>query len=470
MKKTFSKLFLSFVLASNLIYTTACTLNPSYPMSPEEKTITNNDETDLKFTDVSSEKLAQFNSYISRGMSGASTTAGNTSSIYPSASLAPSVAPSASSYPIPQASSSSSGDSSNSSSGSSYPSSSSSSGYSSSYPSSYYTSAPYYPVPMPTYSAYPMPNSYFYGNFEEYIVTSSQEAKSKGAIGSYLDITKKIVNPILSKLGKDARLISGFGLTDGKGVTQKTDIYPSSIPSTSPSTYSSPSPYYYQPYYNWQFTYVSSSKKEVYSILISSNETLVLKQVWGLKQISTSNIKIDSTDAIKIVKKAVENKNDLRMPAPMPTYRPYYDDPMTEEIYSFQDYFEVSNNLEQYENKVFWNINFSIPYDRQITTGDNGESYSYSSGIATINANTGEIVYLQRITKYKYKYDPCLYPTSAPYPCPTSTPTSYMPPDAITTSASPDVYISPSPEPYISTGPSVVPSTNSTGEIPEKST
>lgn len=433
MKKTFSKLFISFILASNIIYSYGCSTNSLSQISPDGN-IESTEASDIEFKDISSEKIAQFNEYISRGMKGNIAQSGSIST-YPSAepSLMPSVAPSAmaSAMPTPQASASasySSGDSSNSSPDiEARPSIS----YS---PTPYYSSYPTYnyPYPIPTYSSYPSPTSFFYGNFEDYVVVSSQEAKKSGAVGSYLEIVNKTINPIISKLSKDARLISGFGITDGKGVTKTSKPIPSAIPTPSSTAYpmQTPEPYHYEPFYNWQFTYISSSKKEVYSILVSSSETLILKQKWGLRQISTSNIKIDSTEAVKIVKKVVEDKDSRYAPTPMPTYVPIpypysYDD--WEFVYSFDDYLEVTNTLEQIEGKVFWYINFSIPYDRQITTSDNGEMYWYTSGRATVNANTGELVYLERITRYKTSPIPTVSPY--PYYSPTATPYPSAPND-----------------------------------------
>ncbi len=430
MYKNKQKIIICFILASNIVSFFGCTNLPTAPAPGLEQQNKDSNTENLQFSKVSSEKTAELNSFVARGL--IQNQAGNQSQ---QASSQVGAAPSG--IPMPSASA--------------YPSTSPTSGDNLS--AGGYTGPSYYASPSAYSAYYPtpyytgMPTPYFgsSASFEEYEMIDFEEARKKGQTGSYLSIVKNIINPIINSLSADARLISIYGNTDHTGNTVKStplptyspgnnnDIRPSetpvasAIPSYSPTYAPSSS---YEPY-QWQFTYASSLKKEVYSILVSSVETLILRQKWGLKNLQNDQIKIDSTEAIQIVEKAVKDKN--YGPTPYPS--PLYSDNGFQYIYEIPKEANLSYYLTNEKSGLVWNISFSYYNPAEY-------NYYYNAGFARVNAKTGEIISVDRMSKYKsYPY---YYPTSSPsyYP-------SYSPTDA--GSATP--YVTPSPTPSTSASP-----------------
>lgn len=430
------KLISSLALATSFFILTACSAVPVGQVNPNTGTqVKDNNTGEIKFSKVPAERLNQLNNYVARGL-----TPNSSPGITPN--LSPSSAPMATGIPSAAATST--------------PALTSPTGIPGSAASdvsdptpgptdhdtpsiNYPTAAPYYP-PTPYYSSLPYPNFGSAGSFEEYTVIDFEEAHKDGFTGSYLSTLKSVINPIINSLATDARLISTYGNTDGKGKT----IQPSATPPTPLTPYPTgvpylpptPGPYYYSDYnpYQWQFTFASSAKKEIYSVLVSASETLILRQKWGLRDLSPQNIKIDSTEAIEIVKKAVQDRNKPEpQQTPYPAYMTpgsYPPDSSVEEIYDIPENAVINYNLEKDKSTLEWNINFSYYNYQEANT-------SYSSGYATVNAITGEIIYFHRIFKYKYNPSPTggyYYPTSNPYPY--GTPTPY---ESSTATSSPEI-------------------------------
>lgn len=259
------------------------------------------------------------------------------------------------------------------------------------------------------------------GNFEQYVVTDYQEAKKEGFSGTYLAALDKVVKPLVSTLASDSKLVNTSGSTDENGMNKSINNQ-QQVPEYSP--------------YQWQFTYTSTSKKEVYNIYISEKETLVLKQTWGILNMNTQNIKIDSNTAINTIKEAVKNK-DFQLPDNQFIYygsdaEPVYELPAKTVWYFY---------LEMDKGDLVWNINFSVPYDLPVPTpvdkplptvevtsapvagGDSNTGVStpvtpstaiyYSGGYARINAATGKIITFNRPVKYGKTYPERIVPPVA---------------------------------------------------------
>lgn len=267
--------------------------------------------------------------------------------------------------------------------------------------------------------------SYFpaIGPFEEYTVIDFEEARTAGFSGTYLDTLNKIVKPVIVGLGNDARMTNSNGSSDANGVNK------SEQNSTAPEISINPS--YYQQY-QWQFTYVSSSKKEVYSIFVSTKETLVLKQKWGIKDLSPDDIKIDSSKAIQIMTDSIKDKNFKS-----PDNQPVYTDQNSEILYEIPKNTSWYLYLEKEKGKLIWNINMNVNVynypvpmplaetkDTSVSSGGGAVAvappmpeYWYSGGYARIDAASGEILSLSRPMRYKNNY---IYPSPAYSPVPSS--------------------------------------------------
>ena len=248
--------------------------------------------------------------------------------------------------------------------------------------------------------------SYFpgIGPFEEYTVIDFEEAKTAGFSGTYLDVLNKIVKPVVKGLGNDSRMVSSNGSSDTSGINKANDT----IAGTAEIM---PYPNPYQQY-QWQFTYVSSAKKEVYSIFVSSAETLVLRQKWGIKDLTPDEIKIDSNAAIKTVTTAILNKSFVS-----PDNQPNYASPESETLYEIPANSSWYLYLEKEKGKLIWNINMNVnynyltvptpAYDPSSTTKPAMPAqpeYWYSGGYARVDAATGAILSLVRPTRYKNTY------------------------------------------------------------------
>ena len=138
---------------------------------------------------------------------------------------------------------------------------------------------------------------------------------------------------------------------------------------------------------------------------------MILKQKWGLKDLSPKSMKVDSSQARDIIEKAIKDKNQF-------TSYPYYYGGNSEAIYEIPEDASLSYNLSQDEKgNLVWDIN--ILSNSYIPNG------YYSSGYARVNAVTGEVLSLQRMYKVIYDYSsPSPYSTYTPSPYVTATPTA----------------------------------------------
>lgn len=262
--------------------------------------------------------------------------------------------------------------------------------------------------------------SYFpaLGPFEEYTVTDFEEARTAGFSGTYIDTLNKIVKPIVQGLGNDARMTNSNGTSDANGLNKSDEPVTQSGVTNGGSAIAVPYPTYQQ--YQWQFTYVSSAKKEVYSIFVSTKETLVLKQKWGIKDLSPDDIKIDSSQAIKIVTDAVMNKSFTS-----PDSQQQYVSPGSETLYEIPKDTSWYLYLEKEKGRLIWNINMNIRYDYPVIAYDavagnetkpaiapQAPEFWYSGGYARIDAASGNIITLTRPMKYRNVNPPM--PVAAP--------------------------------------------------------
>ena len=259
--------------------------------------------------------------------------------------------------------------------------------------------------------------SYFpgVGPFEEYTVTDFDEARTTGFSGTYIEALNKIVKPVIKGLGNDARMTSSNGSSDANGINKSDDVQNNNN-SGKPEIMPYPINSNYQQY-QWQFTYVSSSKKEVYSIFVSTRETLVLKQKWGIKDLSPDDIKIDSNSAIKLISEAIVNRNSISSP---PDSQPQYTSPGNETLYEIPKNTSWYLYLEKEKGKLIWNINMNIMnyaqpmplYDTGTTNAGSAMTkpdlapiqqpeFWYSGGYARIDAANGNILTLVRPSRYK---------------------------------------------------------------------
>lgn len=363
------------ILLCLFAYSCSTPLIESQNTNSKTNTINSTLKKNIVFTKITSEELESLNNYIRMGMS-------NASGAY--------IQPFPTSTPVLSLPTTLSTDS-----GSNY---NQPPTYTTFPPTSSPTSYPnYQPIPYPTYIPTPYPVGTYFGspetnNFDEYILYEFEKAKIEGYKGSYLTVVNDLINPILAGLADDTRLISASGSTDKTGINQNNPLpgvtpTPGSIINNDNTVSYITVPKTYQ----WQFTYTSSSKKEVYSILVNSNETLVLRQKWKLRGYNSSDIKIDSTKAIEITEQAIMNRN---FPSSI-EYSPYE----ATYLYEIPEKANISYNLSENENhELVWYIIISHP--------DYNQSYAYSEGYSTVNAKTGELISLKRMAKVSRFQDP----------------------------------------------------------------
>lgn len=386
------------LLVSTSIFVTGCqqnlASNPATQTQNGQTTTTNNvDVNGFKFTKVSQTDLAKYNSMVSQNAQ--ATQNKSESAIAPSAGSTSS-ASSPAAAPAPMAAVSSSG---------------------------------IVASDMAKGGAFPMSYFPYSGAFEEYTVVDFEEAKSAGFVGSYSDIVTKVIKPVIKTLASDARMTYVNGNLDSNGMNKN---------ETQPTASINPNYYYNQ--YQWTFTFVSSANKEVYNFYISSESTLILKQKWGLKDLSYDNVKVDSSQAIKIVTDAIKDKTVATTNQDIS-----YAGSNTEFIYDLPKNTNWYLYLEKEKDALIWNINLNINYNYPIypvmpmydtatssssgvsegSTGSSGGSaptvmptapaeYWYSGSYARIDATTGKILQFTRPTRTKAEP----YPVYTAYPVP----------------------------------------------------
>lgn len=382
MLKRIFKVSLALSLTASIL--SACTNGVSGvavdPVNTDSNTVVSTELGDLKFTKVAESKIAEYNSLLSKGQTGGAVAQNESAT----PTMAPSVAMDSA------VSSRAAGVVSSDAKMAAYP-------------------MMYFPNPGP---------------FEEYTVVDFEESKLKGFTGTYLKTMSQIVRPLVLKLASDARMVNSSGSTDQEGKTIE-----------NPNTNSNSNGVEIYPVYNqyqWSFTFVSVSKKEVYSINVASNETLVLKQKWGLRNLDISKIKIDSSDAIKILSDAIKSKTSVE------NEQKPYTEPNGEVLYEIPKNATWYFYLEQEKGSLVWNVNMniydpqpvqdcgrpiplaaetSVSTDANSTTVSSGGSasaiapcvytppaYWYSGSYARIDASTGKIVYFSRPVKWKNNY------------------------------------------------------------------
>ena len=261
------------------------------------------------------------------------------------------------------------------------------------------------------------------GFFENYVVTDFEEATKAGYKGTYLATLNNIIKPIIKDLAPDSRLVSSNGNADKNGV----NLTP--VDSSFPEGYFGTS--------QWYFNFVSSSQKEIYSITVSEKETLVMRQKWGLADMSFDKVTIDSNKAIEIALKNIKDKS----------VKPSYDQVEdTNPQYSSQILYAPPSDLpsswnfylEQDKTDLIWSISLSIfnqnnnnviMYAKDATTTVSGSASEtttsnattvstkptvekkmvtnvwYEGGYIRINAATGEIVSFSRPMKHTNTYE-----------------------------------------------------------------
>jgi hypothetical protein len=403
------RMIINVAAAASIYILSGCSASGLTTVDPgtgNTNTTTQSPASDLKFSKVSEDKKSQYNTLIAQNAVNESATAGGTTSN----TAAPS-APSAIAPMVAVA-----GDAKMAAGVAAYP-------------------MNYFPQP---------------GVFEEYVVTDFDEAKTAGFSGTYLNALNTIVKPVIANLGTDIRMVNSYGTSDDNGETKADQAQPA-VTQEKPQAM----PLNYTQQYQWQFTFVSSSRKEVYNIFISAAETLVLRQKWGIKDLNPTDIKIDSSDAIKIVKKAIADKSFTS-----PDNQPVYSDPNAETLYELPPNANWYLYLEKDKGVLVWSLNINYNYGGPIayaadapvavsardtagaTEGSSGGSattgvgvaypgttviapppsypeYWYSGGYARVNATTGEILSLVRPSRYKNNY---VYPVPEPMPLPAEKP------------------------------------------------
>lgn len=387
------------LLASTSIFVTGCQqnllANPANTNQNVQTTTNNVDVNGFKFTKVSQTDLAKYNSMVSQNAQAIQNKS--------ETALAPAVG-------------------SNSSSSVSAP---------AAMPMAAISSGGVVSSDMARGGAFPMSYFPYSGSFEEYTVVDFEEAKSAGFVGSYSDIVTKVIKPVIKTLASDARMTYVNGNLDANGMNKN-----------EPQPTASANPNYYYNQYQWTFTFVSSANKEVYNFYISSESTLILKQKWGLKDLSYDNVKIDSSQAIKIVTDAIKDKTVATTNQDIS-----YAGSNTEFIYDLPKNTNWYLYLEKEKDALIWNINLNINYNYSnypvmpmydtatssgagVSAGSSGDSapvalpptmptkspveYWYSGSYARIDATTGKILQFTRPTRTKAEP----YPVYSSYPMP----------------------------------------------------
>lgn len=281
------------------------------------------------------------------------------------------------------------------------------------------------PGPMPT----AMPSGGYYGGYgygpmpvdfrstEEYVLAETSQAEAPGYRGTLLEVQAQVVAPLVAEWASDAQLRSAAGAADADG--------------RNPGDGGEGEPP------GWQFTYVSPARKEVLTFLVSSTKTVVFKQVWKPRQLDLATIKVNSSDAVAIVAKAIADRSQpngflssgrtpspwVVMPSavPMPAYTPvpglppspFPMPPPNEDLYELPADTWWHVTLSNEGGRSMWAV--SVDPGRPSSS-----TYGYGSGFGRVDARSGELVELRRPQRFPL---PTPNVTPSPWSDPTPRPT-----------------------------------------------
>ncbi|HEY9721924.1 MAG TPA: hypothetical protein V6D47_07905, partial [Oscillatoriaceae cyanobacterium] len=149
------------------------------------------------------------------------------------------------------------------------------------------------------YSYYGYEN-YFYGGdpLQAMSLVSVTQAQTKGSSGSFTDILKSIVSPVVKAWAKDGRLVTSSASLNADG-TARVD------PNANPASLLPNGGYNSN---GWQFVYASDSRSEVLDFTVTPSQTTVIRMRWAPLNLSPDLVTVDATSAIQKLKAAVADK------------------------------------------------------------------------------------------------------------------------------------------------------------------
>lgn len=194
-------------------------------------------------------------------------------------------------------------------------------------------------------------------------LVSVTQAKTKGSSGSFTEILKSIVAPVVKAWAKDARLVSS-------NATLNTDGSPVVNPNNNQAMMQ---PFGYYDGNGWQYIYASDSRSEVLNFTVTPSGTTIIRMRWAPLNLSPDLVTVDATSAIQKLKAAVSDKtfksveeqsgNDyfLGFPFTQPQAGACCGD-RVDVLYQIPDNVQWNVSLQSILGKLVWQMNWHPGY------------------------------------------------------------------------------------------------------------
>jgi hypothetical protein len=274
-------------------------------------------------------------------------------------------------------------------------------------------------------------SGYYFGEDGASLVALN-EAELPGADHSYKKLISDIVAPVLKDWASDARLVSMNANTDRSGKIT-TSASTASITSSDAKIAIAPFPGgYIGPQDGWNLTYVSKSLRETLQFTANDLKTIVIRSRYAPMELNSEDVKIDTTEAIASLTKAIEDKESVSAEEKSGLdyffNRSFKDGlawmPGTENSNQYEVFYKIPEkakwniNLQKIMGKTVWQLNFSeqMVYAANIRSEVSSAASSSSSPVVSqdpgyydnqygggmVDANSGTVIRFSRPYRFYY--------------------------------------------------------------------
>lgn len=208
------------------------------------------------------------------------------------------------------------------------------------------------------------------GGTEPMALVSITGAEAAGAAGSFQEVLKSVVAPMVKDWAPDARLVTSSASLGNDGQ-----------PYVSPSMPPIETPYGKRPYpgpygpeeSGWRLTYTSSGRNEVLNFVVTAEKTTVIRLRYAPLDLQPETITVDSHQALSKLIAAIEDANfkseeektgqDYFMGFSFGDQPPFQDPyaPKIEPVYEVSDQARWNVTLQSIMGQPVWEMNFHVP-------------------------------------------------------------------------------------------------------------
>jgi hypothetical protein len=310
------------------------------------------------------------------------------------------------------------------------------------------------------------------GGADQMALVSVQEGETKGSAGTFQDIVRDVVGPLVKVWAADGRLTSSNAVLTNDG---QIFVEPQQAGMAGDAKIMAPMPGYGGGPFDggnaWRLVYTSTDRSEILSFTVTAAKTTIIRMRWAPLDLQPERVTVDSASAVKKLIEAISDKGfkgeeeksmkDYFMGYPFEqpqTGQWDGENNKTEVLYQVPKNARWNVNLQQVMGKLVWELNWwandenmagptatmggvaiarPIPGPSVGSVDDQDElapcpeprkvenSYTNWNGQGMVDAETGAVIRFTRPTKNTYWYFdgpsyPC-DPEAKPEPKPSAT-------------------------------------------------